>query len=148
MSYQAGTTLTAAMLNRLIANAQPSSNDTFTTATKVLTADTATFTAISTHSYAVSLSTQHATATGTSACTMAARWIAGAGPITTGSTVLWQRVMQSTAAIDTFYARRVVPAGVLSGLVTVGITGLANTGTVTVYGGSVDRELLVEDLGL
>lgn len=148
MAYQAGTTLTAAMLNRLIASAQPSSNDTFTTSTKVLSADTATFTAISTHSYAVSWSTQHSS-TVNSSNTVAARFVSGAGPIATGSTVLWQRIFQSTAGQDTFYSRRVVPAGVLSGLVTVGITALANSGaTATVYGGSVDRELLIEDLGL
>ncbi len=145
MSYQAGSTLTAVALNRLMGYAQPSTNDTFTTI-KVLASDTVTFTAISTHSYKVSYSTQHSSST-TSATTFAARWIAGAGPITTSSAALWSRICQSVTGNDTFTASRTVPAGVLSGQVTIGMTGQANTGTITVYGGSVDRELLIEDLG-
>ena len=145
MSYQAGQTLTAVSLNRFIGNAQPSSNDTFTTSTKVLTADTATFTAIATHTYAISWSTQHSSSA-TCAITLAARYVAGTGPIATGSTTIWSRVSQSGGGIDTFYCRRTITG--LSGLITVGITGLANAGaTTTVYGGSDQRELLIEDLG-
>lgn len=144
MSYQAGQTLTAASISRLMAYTQPSASDTFTTATKVLTADQVTFNAISGHTYAVSFSTHHSSS-GTSAATLSARYIAGNGPVATGSAIIWQRVFQSGAGIDTFYARRLITG--ISGVITVGLTGLTNTATVTLYGGSIDRELLVEDMG-
>lgn len=145
MPYQPGQALTGVMLNRNMGAAQPSGNDTFTTTVKVLTADTVTFTAIPSHTYAVSWSTQHSSS-GACVMTLCARYVAGAGPILTGSTIIWQRIAPSAAGNDVFYARRTVTD--LSGQVTVGITGLANAAaTTTVYGGSVDRELLVEDLG-
>lgn len=120
---------------------QPGSNDTFTTSTKVLTADTVTFVAIAGHYYEVSWNSQISGTTNIAA-TLNARWEPGSGPITTTSTSVWSRVAQITAGNDTYHFARSITG--LSGTVTVGITGLANTGTVTVQ----SRELLVQDLGL
>jgi hypothetical protein len=146
MPFQAGQTITPDVLNRYMGNAQPGSNDTFTTTLKVLTADTKTFTAIPAHIYEVSWNARMS-ATGTCVATMDARWIAGAGPITTTSTSIWSRICQVTAGNDTYHFSRTITG--LAGTVTVGITGLANAGaTVTAYGGTGERELMIEDLGL
>jgi hypothetical protein len=145
VSYQAGKTLTAAELNRDMGAVFPSANDTFTTI-KVLTADTKTITAIPTHRYKISYTTRHSS-TAASAVTVDARWIAGAGPITTTSTQIFTRVFQSSGGNETFTTFGTLPAGVLSGLVTIGFTAFTNTGTITFYGGAGERELLIEDLG-
>jgi hypothetical protein len=126
--------------------AQPGADDTFTTTTKVLTADSVTFTAIAGHTYEVSWNSQM-TASIVCVATMNARWEPGSGPITTTSTSIWSRVAQITLGNDTYHFSRTITG--LSGVVTVGITGLANSGsTVTAKGGAGHRELLVEDLGL
>lgn len=140
MPFQAGATITPAVLNRIMGLVQPA-NDTFTTSVKVLTADLVTFTAIAGHVYEVSWNAQMSGTTNIAA-TLNARWISGFGPITTSSTSVWSRVAQITAGNDTYHFARTVTG--LSGTVTVGITGLTNTGTVTAQ----QRELLVQDLGL
>ncbi|WP_372672968.1 hypothetical protein [Amycolatopsis kentuckyensis] len=105
--------------------------------------DTVTFTAIPNHFYEVSWDSQMSASVACVA-TMNARWEPGSGPITPTSTSVWSRVAQVTAGNDTYHFTRTITG--LSGVVTVGITGLANNGaTVTAYTG---RELLVQDLGL
>src|ERR1043166_3999358 len=123
MPFQAGQTITPTVLNRYMGVVQPGSNDTFTTTTKVLTADTVTFTAIAGHIYEVSWNAQMSASIACVA-TMNARWEPGAGPITTTSTSIWSRVAQITLGNDTYHFSRTITG--LSGQVTVGITGLAN----------------------
>lgn len=146
MPFQAGATITPSVLNRFMGIVQPGSNDTFTPTPKVLTADTVTFTAIASHTYEVTWQTRMSSVIACAA-TVNARWEPGAGPVTTSSTSIWSRIAQVTAGNDTYHFARTITG--LSGQVTVGITALCNNATTcTVSGGSLERELLVQDLGL
>lgn len=146
MAFPNGATITSAFVNRYVGSAGPSGNDTFTTAAKVLIDDAVTFTADPTHRYLVSWDTQMSGSTSPVLATVTARWEDGEGPVLTSSTTIFQRVANLGANNDAYHFRRTVTG--LSGLITVGMTALTNTGTCTVYGAANGRELLVKDLGL
>lgn len=148
MGYLAGQTLTAAMLTKYVTSVNPTTNVTFT-AHQVLADDTVTFTAVASHRYKISYSTRHSNSVGTAtspaavACNL--RWVAGAGPITTSSTLIRGFAFPSTQGNGEFCGFKTIVFGV-TGLVTVGVSASANTGTSTFNGATTERELLVEDV--
>lgn len=147
MPYLAGQTLTAAMLMKYVTSVSPSTNATFS-AHQVLADDTVTFMAIASHRYKISFSTRHSNTVGTAtspaavACNL--RWVAGAGPITTSSTMLRGFAFPSNQGNGEFSGFKTITG--LSGLVTIGISASANVGVSTFNGGTIERELLVEDI--
>ena len=147
MGYLAGQTLTAAMLTKYVVSVNPSTNATFT-AHAVLPDDTVTFMAISSHRYKISYSTRHSNSVGTATAPSAVgcnlRWIAGAGPITTSSTLIRGFAFPSTNGNGDFSGYKTITG--LSGLVTIGVSASASTGTETFNGGTTERELIVEDI--
>lgn len=147
MPYLAGQTLTAAMLTKYVTSVSPSTNATFTTHA-VLPDDTVTFMAIASHRYKITYSTRHSNSVGTATTPAAVgvnlRWVAGAGPILTSSTLIREFAFPATGGNGDFCGFKTITG--LSGLVTIGISASASTGTSTFNGGTDDRELLVEDV--
>lgn len=149
MGYPAGETATAVEhFNRHMAHVDPTSNVTFT-AHQVLADDTVTFVAIATHIYKITYSTRHSNNVGTfsspAAVACNVRWIAGAGPITTSSTLIRGFAFGSANGNSDFTGVKCVTG--ISGTITIGVSASASTGTQTFNGGTGERMLLVEDLG-
>lgn len=135
----------------LIRRWDPTGDLTFTTTEVVDTATMVTWTADPLRRYKLTYTTRFSQS-GAGTASFAIRYVAGAGPITTSSTVMLNFTVQGNGANNdgaTFV--KVAPPG-LSGVYTIGVTmnSASGAGSSIAYGGSsgTGRTLIFEDVSL